>query len=130
MFHSSPCYRLLGVDKVVIYNTSCGPDLDRLLQSYSKEGFVEMVPWPINQYLDPSRSWQFSEHDGSVHHFGQLATLHECIYRSMDRSRYVLLHDIDEIIMPYQHSSLAPLMDVLQQQHPDVGYFFRFVTDA
>ncbi|XP_042244400.1 uncharacterized protein LOC121880879 isoform X1 [Thunnus maccoyii] len=116
-------YRLLGVDRVVIYNTSCGPDLNRLLQSYSQEGFVEVVPWPIDQHLNPSHGWLFSQHRGDVHYFGQLTTLNECIYRSMDRSRYVLLNDIDEIIMPYQHNSLMPLMDMLERQHPNTGVF-------
>ncbi|XP_054469188.1 uncharacterized protein LOC129102981 isoform X2 [Anoplopoma fimbria] len=116
-------YRLLGVDRVVIYNTSCGPDLDRLLQSYSQEGFVEMVPWPIDQHLNPSRGWLFSQSGGDVHYFGQLTTLNECIYRSMDHSRYVLLNDIDEIIMPYQHNNLMSLMDVLQHQHPNTGVY-------
>ncbi|XP_039992388.1 uncharacterized protein LOC120795016 [Xiphias gladius] len=116
-------YRLLGVDRVVIYNTSCGPELDRLLQTYSQEGFVEMVPWPIDKHLNPSRGWLFSEHGGDMHYFGQLTTLNECIYRSMDRSRYVLLNDIDEIIMPYQHKNLMSLMSMLQQQHPNTGVF-------
>ncbi|KAM8914860.1 uncharacterized protein AB9W97_011722 isoform 2-T3 [Spinachia spinachia] len=116
-------YRLLGVDRVVIYNTSCGPDLDRLLQTYSREGFVEMVPWPIDQHLNPSRGWLFSLSGGDVHYFGQLTTLNECVYRSMDRSRYVLLNDIDEIIMPYKHNNLTSLMDVLQQQHPNTGVY-------
>lgn len=82
-----------------------------------------MVPWPIDQHLNPSRGWLFSQHGGDVHYFGQLTTLNECIYRSMDRSRYVLLNDIDEIIMPYQHNSLMPLMNMLQQQHPNTGVF-------
>ncbi|XP_040915877.1 uncharacterized protein LOC121196807 [Toxotes jaculatrix] len=116
-------YRLVGVDRVVIYNTSCGPDLDRLLHSYSQEGFVEMVPWPIDKHMNPSRGWLFSQHGGDMHYFGQLATLNECIYRSMDRSRYVLLNDIDEIIMPYQHDDLMSVMNTLQQQHPNAGVF-------
>ncbi|AWP16278.1 Glyco transf 92 domain containing protein [Scophthalmus maximus] len=116
-------YRILGVDRVVIYNTSCGPDLDRLLRSYSQEGFVEMVPWPIDQHLNPSKGWLFSEHGGDVQYFGQLATLNECIYRSMGRSRYVLLNDIDEIVMPYRHSNMMSLMNMLQQQHPNTGVF-------
>ncbi|KAG7225891.1 hypothetical protein INR49_014319 [Caranx melampygus] len=116
-------YRLLGVDRVVIYNTSCGPDLDRLLQSYSQEGFVEMVPWPIDEHMNPSTGWLFSKYGGDVHYFGQLATLNECIYRSMDRSRYVLLNDIDEIIMPYQHNNLTSLMNMLQQQKPNARVF-------
>lgn len=116
-------YRLLGVDRVVIYNTSCGPDLDRLLQSYSRDGFVEMVPWPIDKHLNPSRGWLFSEFGGDLHYFGQLTTLNECMYRSMERSRYVLLNDIDEIIMPYQHDDLMSLMETLQQKQPDTGVF-------
>ncbi|GAA6213331.1 uncharacterized protein LOC108875002 [Lates japonicus] len=116
-------YRLLGVDRVVIYNTSCGPELDRLLQGYSQEGFVEMVPWPIDRHLKPSPGWLFSEHGGDLHYYGQLTTLNECIYRSMERSRYVLLNDIDEIIMPYQHNDLKALMKTLQEQHPKTGVF-------
>lgn len=111
------------MNRVVIYKTSCGPDLNRLLQSYSQEGFVEMVPWPIDQHLNPSHGWLQSEHGGDLHYFGQLTTLNECIYRSMDRSRYVLLNDIDEIIMPYQHNGLMPLMNMLEEQHPNVGCF-------
>ncbi|KAK5886563.1 hypothetical protein CesoFtcFv8_017586 [Champsocephalus esox] len=112
-------YRLLDVDRVVIYNTSCGPELDRLLQSYSQEGFVEMVPWPIHRYLTPSKGWLFSQSGGDVHYFGQMTTLNECIYRSMERSHYVLLDDIDEIIMPYKHNNLMSLMDMLQKQQPN-----------
>ncbi|XP_013878989.1 uncharacterized protein LOC106528387 [Austrofundulus limnaeus] len=116
-------YRLLGINRVVIYKTNCAPDLDRLLQSYTQEGFVEIVSWPIDKYMNPSRGWLFSQHGGDIHYFGQLTTLNECIYRSMERSRYVLLNDIDEIIMPYQHNNLMSLMDTLQQQHPNVGVF-------
>ncbi|CAG10330.1 unnamed protein product [Tetraodon nigroviridis] len=116
-------YRLLGVNRVVIYKNSCSPELDRLLHGYSQEGFVEMVQWPIDQYLTPSKGWLFSESGGDVHYYGQQTTLNECIYRSMDRSRYVLLNDIDEIVMPYQHSGLMPLMDTLLQQHPKAAVF-------
>lgn len=112
--------RLLGVNRVVVYNTSCGPELDQLLHSYSQEDFVEIVPWPIDEHLTPSYGWLHSESGGDVHYFGQQTSLNDCIYRSMERSRYVLLNDIDEIIMPYQRSGLVPLMDILQKQHPDV----------
>uniref|UniRef100_A0A3Q2YHQ5 Glycosyltransferase family 92 protein n=1 Tax=Hippocampus comes TaxID=109280 RepID=A0A3Q2YHQ5_HIPCM len=116
-------YRLLGVNKVVIYNISSGPELDRLLHSYSQEGFLETVPWPINWHLTLSHGWLFSESGGDLHYFRQLTTLNECIYRSMHQSRYVLLNDLDEIIMPYQHDDLPSLISDLQQQHPDVHEF-------
>ncbi|XP_026886849.2 uncharacterized protein LOC113590750 [Electrophorus electricus] len=116
-------YKLLGVQHVVIYNTSCGPDLEKLLQHYKKEGILEIVPWPIDHFLNPSKGWNFVEHGGDLHYYGQLVTLNECIYRNMYQSKYVLLNDIDEIIMPYKHANLPLLMEDLQQEHRDVGVF-------
>ncbi|XP_062855593.1 beta-1,4-galactosyltransferase galt-1-like isoform X2 [Trichomycterus rosablanca] len=116
-------YKLLGVQRVVIYNTSCGPDLEKLLQYYKKEGILEIVPWPIDQFLTPSSGWNFQMHGGDLHYYGQLVTLNECIYRNMYRSKYVLLNDIDEIIMPYKHKNLESLMDALQQEHQRASVF-------
>ncbi|XP_051949822.1 uncharacterized protein LOC127620655 [Xyrauchen texanus] len=116
-------YKLLGIQRVVIYNTSCGPDLEKLLQHYEREGILEVVSWPIDQFLNPSSGWNFKEHKGDLHYYGQLTTLNECIYRHMYQSKYVLLIDIDEIIMPYKHADLPSLMEDLQSAHPDVGVF-------
>ncbi|XP_035390924.1 beta-1,4-galactosyltransferase galt-1-like isoform X1 [Electrophorus electricus] len=116
-------YKLLGVQHIVIYNTSCGPDLEKLLQHYKREGIVEIVSWPIDKFLNPSKGWNFVEHGGDLHYYGQLVTLNECIYRNMYQSKYVLLNDIDEIIMPYKHANLPLLMEDLQQEHITVGVF-------
>lgn len=116
-------YRLLGVGRVVVYNTSCGPDLDRLLKSYIQEGFVDVISWPIDHYITPSYSWT-PDTGGEIHYFGQLTTLNDCVYRYMYRSRYVLLNDIDEIIVPYQHTSLTSAVGMLQAQNPKAGVFF------
>uniref|UniRef100_A0A0E9X7Z0 Glycosyltransferase family 92 protein n=1 Tax=Anguilla anguilla TaxID=7936 RepID=A0A0E9X7Z0_ANGAN len=116
-------YKLLGIQRVVIYNTSCGPELEKVLHYYSEEGILEIVEWPIDQFLIPSRGWNFKEHGGDIHYYGQLTTLNECIYRNMYRSKYVLLNDIDEIIMPYQHANLHLLLEDLQHKHPYVGIF-------
>ncbi|GAA6080726.1 uncharacterized protein LOC113656113 [Tachysurus ichikawai] len=116
-------YKLLGVQRVVIYNTSCGSDLTRLLQHYEKEGFLEIVPWPIDQFLNPSTGWNSTVHKGDLHYYGQLVTLNECSYRHMYQSKYVLLNDIDEIIMPYKYSNLELLMESLQHEHEDVNVF-------
>lgn len=116
-------YKLLGVQRVVIYNTSCGSDLQKLLHHYEKEGILEIVPWPIDQFLNPSAGWNITLHKGDLHYYGQLVTLNECIYRQMYQSKYVLLNDIDEIIMPYKHANLAFLMEALQQEHKHVTVF-------
>ncbi|XP_019897658.3 glycosyltransferase family 92 protein F13G3.3 isoform X2 [Esox lucius] len=116
-------YKLLNVQRVVVYKTSCGPDLERLLRSYTDDGFLEVVPWRIDKHMTPSSGWQPTEHGGDIHYYGQLTTLNDCVYRYMYQSRYVLLNDIDEIITPYQHETLTQLMEDLQRQHPEAGVF-------
>ncbi|XP_018613952.1 glycosyltransferase family 92 protein F13G3.3-like isoform X2 [Scleropages formosus] len=116
-------YKILGIQKVYIYNTSCGPDLEKVLHYYEEEGTLQIEPWPIDKFLNPSRGWNFNEHKGDLHYFGQLTTLNDCIYRNMYKSKYVLLNDIDEIIVPYQHATLGLLMEDLQRQHPSVNVF-------
>ncbi|XP_018613816.1 glycosyltransferase family 92 protein F13G3.3-like [Scleropages formosus] len=116
-------YKILGIQKVYIYNTSCGPDLEKVLHYYKEEGTLEIEPWPIDKFLNPSRGWNFNEHKGDLHYFGQLTTLNDCIYRNMYKSKYVLLNDIDEIIVPYEHATLGLLMEDLQRQHPSVSVF-------
>lgn len=111
-------YKLLSVDHVVIYNTSCGPDLEKVLRSYEKDGILEIIPWPIHHFLEPSKGWNYELHSGEVHYYGQQATINDCIHRNRQRSKYVILTDADEIIMPYQHSSLHQLMAKLQQNNP------------
>ncbi|XP_052419817.1 glycosyltransferase family 92 protein [Carassius gibelio] len=116
-------YKLLGVQHVVIYNTSSGPDMEKLLKHYETEGILEIVPWPIDQFLNPSSGWNIKLHKGDIQYYGQLVTLNECIYRHMYQSKYVLLNDIDEIIMPYKHATLQSLMEDLQSAHPSIGVF-------
>ncbi|XP_063068015.1 uncharacterized protein LOC134459594 [Engraulis encrasicolus] len=116
-------YKLIGVQRVVIYNTSSGPDLEKVLKHYSNEGMLEVVPWPIDKFLKPSNGWRRSKSPGQLHYYGQLATLNECIYRYMYQSKYLLLNDIDEIVMPYKHASLGDLMNALQKRHRHSGVF-------
>lgn len=47
-----------------------------------------------------SRSWLPEHGPGEIHYFGQIPVLHDCLYRYMYQSRYVALHDIDELILP------------------------------
>ncbi|KAG2470122.1 uncharacterized protein LOC120536100 [Polypterus senegalus] len=116
-------YKILGIGRVVIYNTSCSHMLEKVLQYYVNEGTLEVIAWPISDFLNPSFGWKFEEHGGDIHYFGQLTTLNDCIYRNMYKSRFLLLNDIDEIIAPYQHTNLKVMMDELEKEQPDTGVF-------
>ncbi|XP_051813463.1 uncharacterized protein si:zfos-464b6.2 isoform X2 [Acanthochromis polyacanthus] len=79
---------ILGVNRVVVYKTSCSPETQRILDYYQQRG--------------------------ELHYFGQIPALNDCLYRSMYRSRYVALHDIDELILPQTVSSWLQLLPLLE----------------
>ncbi|XP_063791583.1 beta-1,4-galactosyltransferase galt-1-like [Pseudophryne corroboree] len=116
-------YRILGAQRVMIYLNNCSPQVEKVIQYYIAEGIVEVIPWPIQQYLRTSPKWNYFMDAKDIGYYGQVTALNDCIYRNMYRSKFVLLNDIDEIILPIKHQTWDSLMESLQQQNPGVGVF-------
>ncbi|XP_055671625.1 uncharacterized protein LOC101913358 isoform X3 [Falco peregrinus] len=120
---SMEMYKILGVQKVVIYKNNCSHLMEKVLKFYMEEGTVEIIPWPINSHLKVSSKWLFMQDGTHIGYYGQITALNDCIYRNMRRSRFVLLNDADEIILPLKHSDWKTMMSSLQQQNPGAGVF-------
>ncbi|XP_063791956.1 uncharacterized protein LOC134948102 [Pseudophryne corroboree] len=116
-------YKLLGAQRVTIYLKNCSRQVEKILEHYSREGIIEVVPWPIHRYLQVSQKWFYEGDNKEIGYYGQMATLNDCLYKNMYRSRFVLLNDIDEIILPSGHKTWDNLMESLQKQNPGVGVF-------
>uniref|UniRef100_A0A3Q2ZTY3 Glycosyltransferase family 92 protein n=1 Tax=Kryptolebias marmoratus TaxID=37003 RepID=A0A3Q2ZTY3_KRYMA len=92
--------QLLGVNRVVIYKTNCSVDTQRVLDYYTNKGLVEVIPWSLSNYLNVSRRAYPHQSPADLHYFGQISALNDFLYRYMYQSRYVALHDVDELILP------------------------------
>uniref|UniRef100_A0A4W6D3N5 Glycosyltransferase family 92 protein n=1 Tax=Lates calcarifer TaxID=8187 RepID=A0A4W6D3N5_LATCA len=92
--------QLLGVNRVVVYKTSCSPETQRILDYYTHKGLVEVIPWSLSKFINVSRGWLPSHGPGDIHYLGQIPALNDCLYRYMYQSKYMALHDIDELILP------------------------------
>ncbi|XP_075430003.1 uncharacterized protein LOC142467914 [Ascaphus truei] len=124
LIQSIEMYKLLGAHRVTIYRNSCHETVDKVLQYYVKEGFMEVISWPIDRYLRTSDKWHYSlDPNSEIGYYAQTATLNDCIYRNMYRSKFVLLNDIDEIILPVKHRDWKSLMNSLQEQYPQTSIF-------
>ncbi|XP_061208649.1 uncharacterized protein LOC133211877 isoform X2 [Neopsephotus bourkii] len=120
---SMEMYKILGVQKVVIYKNNCSHLMEKVLRLYMEEGTVEIIPWPINSHLRVSSEWHFV-HDGThIGYYGQITALNDCVYRNMQRSKFVVLTDADEIILPLKHPDWKTMMSSLQEQHPGTAVF-------
>ncbi|KAJ6652643.1 hypothetical protein lerEdw1_011238 [Lerista edwardsae] len=120
---SMEMYKILGVDKVVIYKTGCSQLMEKVLDFYVAEGTVEIIPWPIESYLNVSIHWQYSMDGKDIGYYGQITALNDCIYRNMYKTKYVLLNDIDEIILPIKYWNWKTMMRALQKKYPSSGIF-------
>ncbi|XP_029468492.1 uncharacterized protein LOC115097112 isoform X1 [Rhinatrema bivittatum] len=116
-------YKLLGAQKVIIYKHSCSQLIEEILQYYILEGTVEVIPWPITDYLTVSGKWKYSMDAKDIGYYGQITTLNDCVYRNMYTSKYVILNDLDEIILPFKHGNWTSMMNSLQKQNPNSGVF-------
>ncbi|XP_060106597.1 uncharacterized protein LOC132580007 [Heteronotia binoei] len=120
---SMEMYKILGVGRVVIYKNNCSQLMEKVLDFYVAEGLVEIIPWPIDLYLSVSSQWHYSMDPKDIGYYGQVTALNDCVYRNMYRSKYVLLNDIDEIILPIQYPDWKSMMQTLRNQHPDAAVF-------
>ncbi|KAM8796524.1 uncharacterized protein ACNFOS_009842 [Eudromia elegans] len=116
-------YKILGVQKVVIYKNSCSQLMEKVLKFYIEEGTVEIIHWPINSHLKVSTKWHFTQDGTHIGYYGQITALNDCVYRNMLRSKFVVLNDADEIILPLKHPDWRTMMRSLQEQNPGTGVF-------
>ncbi|XP_056138875.1 uncharacterized protein LOC130115290 [Lampris incognitus] len=118
--------RLLGVTRVVVYKTNCSSKTQVLLDYYQNTGLVEVIPWHLSSLMNVSRGWQPQYSPGQMHYYGQIPALTDCVYRYMYRSKYLALHDMDELILPQTVDSWGELLPLLEQQlGSDFGYLFE-----
>jgi len=58
--------------------------------------------------------WCFAvgQEEPDVHYFAQLAALNDCLYRVMFRARFVVLVDLDEVLVPRRRRHWRPMLEV------------------
>ncbi|XP_043975920.1 uncharacterized protein LOC122832845 isoform X1 [Gambusia affinis] len=126
LVQSLEMFRLLGVSKVFVYKTNCSAKTQRVLNYYTRKGFLEVIPWSMSSFLNVSRGWLPLHGPGDIHYFGQITALNDCLYRNMYRSKYVALHDIDELILPQTVKTWTELLPLLESKYtPNKCYMFE-----
>lgn len=114
--------RLLGVDKVLIYNLNNPETVLKVFRHYQKTGFLDLQPYelpgrPYNRTMNDKGMYQF-------HHDESLAVL-ECRQR-MGGYTYVMSHDLDEFIIPRMDVGLKTFFQEKMQQYQDSAGFYFF----
>ena len=98
--------RVFGAEKFQLYNSSIGRRVDRCVREYVSRGVVDVQPW--NLPTDIARS---------VHYHGQILAINDCLYRLMYRTGHLLVHDLDEFVVPMRSENWRATLSDVAEKH-------------
>lgn len=106
---------LLGADKIFFYQLHVHQNVTKVLDHYVKEGKVEVTPITLPGGQPNIPGFQHLYLTKKVNHKRQneLIPYNDCLYKNMYRYEYIVLLDIDEVIMPKKVSNWRQLMDTV-----------------
>ncbi|XP_067140334.1 beta-1,4-galactosyltransferase galt-1-like [Centruroides vittatus] len=106
-------YNAAGVDHFYFYTQDIVPEIYQLFKFILNEGkiSISLLNWNIG--LDSEL----------IHESGQLAHIQDCILRSRNNFRYVILVDLDEFIIPHYQDNLKEMLYNLDAKYNNVGSY-------
>ncbi|ALC48594.1 CG11384 [Drosophila busckii] len=94
--------RLLGAARIYAYMYDVHPSVQRVLDYYQRQGFLELRPLTMASGMPRLRHYQHMllQKRRLVKRLNELIPYNDCFYRNMYRHDYMLNVDIDEIVLP------------------------------
>ncbi|XP_058830299.1 uncharacterized protein LOC131689315 [Topomyia yanbarensis] len=85
-------WKLLGAERIYLYNKSSSTDVGKVLRYYSERGEAEVHDWNLEGY----------EFEQDLRYEGIFAALNDCLYRAtvLGEYTYTALVDLDEFLLP------------------------------
>lgn len=101
--------KVLGVNIVTVYNMNTKQELLLQIQKLYPD-FVDVVQW--------------EELTGVLRYHGQDILLQDCLYRNMNRVKYLAFIDLDEMIFPAAYNTWMDMLDNLENEGKYTSYTF------
>ena len=92
--------QLLGASYFTFYDNNISQSVRKVLTYYERKGLAQVLPWSLPAYIT----------DQDVHYHGQIFSIQDCLFRSINRLNFVAFNDLDEFISPLQNKSMPSLL--------------------
>ncbi|XP_017472847.1 PREDICTED: uncharacterized protein LOC108363849 [Rhagoletis zephyria] len=105
--------RILGADHVMLPTFGLHPNATKVLRYYEREGFVSApgISLVRGEPALPHFTYAAIKMSLTNHRTNEIIPLNDCLYRNMYKHEYIVVLDIDEVIMPLgEHHSWADLV--------------------
>ncbi|XP_063880618.1 uncharacterized protein LOC135111326 [Scylla paramamosain] len=126
---------LLGADKVFVYDLGIHPNISKILKHYESKGKVDVrsLTLPGEQPTARGLVRRYLQAKIFSKRRNELIPYNDCLYRNMNLYKFIVLIDIDEVIMPRAVPSWKELLEQVAPQvmsgegHPYASYYARNV---
>ena len=126
---------LLGTDKVFFYDLGIHPNISKTLRYYESKGKVDVkrLTLPGEQPNVRGLVRRYLKAKIINKRQNEIIPYNDCFYRNMNLYKFIVLIDIDEVIMPRTVPGWKELMEKLAPQvmsgegHPHSSYYARNV---
>lgn len=108
---------LLGADKIFLYQLEIHPNISKVLEHYVEKGMVDLTPISLPGHQPNLKRLQHLYLKAKTNNKRQneLIPYNDCLYRNLYRYRYLVLLDIDEVILPRTQPSWEKLMQDVER---------------
>ncbi|XP_059143255.1 uncharacterized protein LOC131930689 [Physella acuta] len=114
--------KILGVDKILVYNLGIPDHIFRVFRFYQFEGIIEIQPYELPGEPEGRNLSEAFKRTPQFLHDETLAVV-ECRLR-MAGYDYIISHDLDELIIPRENISIKQFLQHQTAKHPDAASFF------
>ncbi len=91
--------KLIGVEHFWLYNNESSDNYNEVLQPYIKKGLVDLIDWPTNG--------EKKDFAGKT----QAPAYMDAVKRSIDKTRWLAIIDLDEFMVPKEGKSVAKILN-------------------
>ncbi|XP_037934451.1 uncharacterized protein LOC119668854 [Teleopsis dalmanni] len=94
--------RIMGAEKIFLYNMQLHPNMSKVLNYYEETGLVRLSPFTFARGEPNLRNMQHEVNKANYLNtiLNELLPFNDCLYRTIYKYKFVAVIDVDEVIMP------------------------------
>ncbi|EYC22617.1 hypothetical protein Y032_0017g3457 [Ancylostoma ceylanicum] len=111
---------LFGVSTVTMYKYTVSKQMQQVLDHFEKQGKLVQIPLTLPGHSPnlPLVRSEYIARNRQQKRRHELIPYNDCLYRHISTHRYILILDIDELIVPLQHDNYADLLANIESSLP------------
>ncbi|KAK6177900.1 hypothetical protein SNE40_012772 [Patella caerulea] len=117
--------KILGVDKILVFDLACGDDVKTVFKHYVDEGLLEVQPYSLPGKMPGSVQRSFVNRVKPQDSHDETLTILDC-HQRLGGYKYLMAADFDEITIPTNFSTLKQLLKNQTSENPRAaGFYFH-----